>query len=76
MSSLEQLTEYALSLPSVLKVRLIERLIESLEFGIDPELQALWMDTAKRRRDEVRGSKIQPISGEEALDLIRQMLGR
>ncbi len=40
MLSIEQITQEALSLPNPLKVLLVEKLIESLEFDIDEAVQA------------------------------------
>lgn len=74
MRSIEQLTQEILSLPSVSRALLAEKIVESLEFDTDPTIQAAWVTEAKRRRDEVRGGDIQPISGEEALAQVRQLL--
>jgi Putative addiction module component len=74
MRSIEQLTQEILSLPSVSRAILAEKLVESLEFDTDPIIQAAWIDEAKRRRDEVRNGTVAPISGEEALAQVRQLL--
>lgn len=74
MRSIEQLTAEILSLPSASRAILADKLVESLEFDIDPTLQTAWMSEAKRRRDEVRSNSIQPILGEEALAQVRQLL--
>jgi hypothetical protein len=76
MQSIEQLTEELLALPSVSRALLAEKLIESLEFDIDPTIQATWTTEAKKRRDEVRGSVVQPILGEKALTQVRRLLDR
>jgi putative addiction module component (TIGR02574 family) len=74
MLSLEQLTQEALALPSAKRAMLVEKLMESLEFDIEPVIQAAWTDEAKRRRDEIHRGTVQPISGEEALAQVRQLL--
>lgn len=74
MRSIEQLTEELLSLPSALRAILAEKLLESLEFDIDPVIQKAWMTEARQRRDEVRNGTVQPISGEEALTQVRRLL--
>ena len=71
MLSLEQLTQEALALPSAKRAILVEKLMESLEFEIEPVIQAAWTDEAKKRRYEIHRGTIQPISGEEALAEIR-----
>jgi hypothetical protein len=74
MRSLEQLTQEMLSLPSVSRALLSEKLVESLEFDADPSLQAAWVTEAKRRRNEIRNGTVTSISGEEALAQVRRSL--
>lgn len=76
MRSLSQLAEEILALPIDSRVFLVEKLIESLESDVDPTIQAVWLDAAKRRRDEIRDGSVQPIEGEEALAQVRQLLDR
>lgn len=77
MRSIEQLTEELLALPSVSRALLAEKLVESLEFDIDPTIQAAWITEAKKRRDQVlRDGSVQPIPGEEALAQVRRLLGQ
>jgi hypothetical protein len=74
MRSIEQLTEEILSLPNESRALLADKLVESLEFDTDSEIQAVWVTEAKRRRDEVRNGSIQPILGEDALAQVRRMI--
>ncbi|MCL1464169.1 addiction module protein [Argonema galeatum] len=74
MLSIEQLTEEILSLPSASRAFLAEKIVESLEFDTDPEIQTVWVTEAKKRRDEIRDGDVQPIPGEEALAQVRQLL--
>ena len=74
MRSIEQQTEEILSLPSVSRALLADKLVESLEFDTDPAIQVVWVTEAKRRRDEIRDGSIQPISGEEALAQVRRLI--
>ncbi|MEH2245318.1 addiction module protein [Nostoc sp.] len=74
MVSVEQIMKEALALPSAARALLAEKLVESLEFDLDETLQMLWTDEAKKRRDEVRSGTVSPISGEEALARVRQLL--
>jgi hypothetical protein len=74
MLSLEQLTQEALALPSALRAALVEKLIESLEFDIDPAIQTAWSTLAKKRLAEIRTGAVQPIPGEEALAEVRRLL--
>ena len=74
MQSIEQLTKELLSLPSVSRALLAEKLVESLEFDTDSTIQAAWVTEAKRRRDEIRNGTVTPIPGEDALAQVRQLL--
>ncbi len=74
MKSIEQLTEELLALPSASRALLADKLVESLEFDIDPTIQATWTHEAKKRRDEVRNGSVQPIPGDEALAQVRRLL--
>lgn len=64
MWSTEQLTEELMAFPSLPRVLLAEKLVESLECDTDPQIQAAWTAEAKQRRDGIRGGFVQPIPGE------------
>jgi putative addiction module component (TIGR02574 family) len=68
------LTKEILSLPSVSRALLAEKLVESLEFDTDSTIQTTWVTEVKRRRDEIRNGTVTPIPGEEALAQVRQLL--
>jgi len=74
MRSIELLTKELLSLPSISRALLAEKLIESLEFDIDPTIQATWTAEARKRRDALRNGSVQTIEGEDALDQVRRLL--
>lgn len=74
MRSIEQLTDEILALPSASRALLADKLVESLEFDVDSELQAAWLSEAQRRRDEVLNGTVTSIPGEEALAQVRQLL--
>jgi len=74
MRSIDEITEELLSLPNESRVIIIDRLVESLEFDINSEIQSVWIVEAKRRRDEVHNGSVQPISGEDALAQIRRII--
>lgn len=75
MNTLEQITQIALSLPNTLRVLLVEKLIESLEFDIDESVRASWTTVAQQRCEEIRAGVVQPIPGDEALARVRKLLG-
>jgi hypothetical protein len=74
MQSIEQLINDILSLPSASRALLADKLVESLEFDTDSTIQTTWITEAKRRRDEIRKSLVQPIQGEEALAQVRRII--
>lgn len=74
MRSIELLMKELLSLPSISRALLAEKLIESLEFDTDPTIQATWTAEAKKRRDAIRDGSVQTIEGEDALDQVRRLL--
>jgi hypothetical protein len=70
----EQIYEEAIQLPDESKASLAERLVDYLESHIDSDLERIHLDTAKRRRDEVRSGLVQPVDGEEALARVRRIV--
>ena len=74
MKTVEQLVEELLSLPSVSRAFLADKLVESLEFDTDQTIQAAWISTSKQRRNAVRDGSVQTISGDEALAQVRRLI--
>jgi len=72
--TVEQIAEEALSLPSDARALLADRLVESLDPAEDEDIRQLWINEACRRRDEVRGGRIQTIPGDVALAQVRQAI--
>jgi hypothetical protein len=74
--NVDQIEREALALPSEVRARLADRLVESLKEAEMNRIDELWIREAKRRRDEVRKGEVQTISGPEALARVRRSLGR
>lgn len=72
--TIDQIYNEALLLPDESKAYLAERLVEYLETNIDRDLEHLHIETAKRRRDEIRSGRVQPIEGKEALTHVRRIV--
>lgn len=70
-TTVEKLVQEAMTLPSESRARLADLLVESLDADELGRIDQLWIVEAKRRRDEVRSGKIEPIAGEEALRKVR-----
>ena len=68
----DRIIDEALSLPANLRLSLIEKLQESLNQTIDPEIDRLWADEAERRVTQIEEGKAQWISGEEVFARIRE----
>ena len=68
----DRIIEEALSLPANLRLSLIQKLQESLNDIIDPEIDRLWADEAERRISQIEEGKAQWISGEEVFARIRE----
>ena len=74
-TTLEQLAEQAMALPSESRARLADLLVESLDGDDLGRIEQLWLTEAKRRRDEVRSRVVETVPGEEALRKVRDSLG-
>jgi len=74
--TVDQIEKEALALPSEVRARLADRLVESLKEAEMNRIDELWASEAKRRRDEVRRGQVQTISGPEGLARVRRSLGR
>ena len=75
-TTVEQLVEQAMTLPSESRARLADLLVESLEGDDLGRIEQLWITEAKRRRDEVRAGKVETVSGEEGLRQVRDSVRR
>ncbi len=75
-TTVEQLVEQAMTLPSESRARLADLLVESLESDDLGRIEQLWITEAKRRRDEVRVGKVETVPGEEGLRQVRDSVRR
>ena len=73
-TTLERLAEQAMGLPSELRAQLADLLVESLDGEELGRIEQLWLDEAKRRRDEVRSGAVKTVPGEEALRKVRDSI--
>ena len=75
-TTVEQLAEQAMNLPTESRARLADLLVESLDGDKLGPIDQLWVAEAKRRRDEVRSGRVETIPGEEALQKVRDVVRR
>ena len=73
-TSIEQLVTQAMELPGESRARLAELLVESLEADDIGPIEKAWLAEAKRRRDDVRTGRVEPIAGEDALLDVRNSI--
>jgi hypothetical protein len=76
VTTVEQIAEQAMSLPTESRAKLVELLMESLAAEDLGKIDRLWVDAAKRRRDEIRDGTVDTIPGEEALRMVRDAVLR
>ena len=75
-TTVEQLAEQAMSLPTESRARLADLLVESLDANDLGPIDRIWAAEAIRRRDEVRAGRAQAIPGDEALRKVRDTVRR
>jgi len=71
-TTLDKIYEQAMRLPDESKTILAERIVEYLGTHVNPDLERLHLDIVKRRRDEMRERRVEPIDGQKALDRARK----
>jgi len=75
-TDISKLTDQALSLPTIDRVHLADRLLGSLNSPSSEELNVLWAEEAERRVDEIDSGTVQTIPGEKVLADIRKRLAK
>jgi len=75
-TTFEQLAKQAMDLPAESRARLADLLVESLDAEELGQIDRLWIEEARRRRDEVRSGRVETIPGEEGLRKVRDALRR
>jgi hypothetical protein len=76
VTTVEQLVEQAMDLPTESRARLADLLVESLDAVELGPIDRLWITEAKRRRDDVRSGRVEAIPGDEALKKVRDIVRR
>ncbi|MDL1968253.1 MAG: addiction module protein [Deltaproteobacteria bacterium] len=68
--------EEALSLPADVRISLVEKLLASLNFPVDEEINRLWAEEAERRVSQIEEGKAKLVPGEEVFVKIRAKHGK
>lgn len=74
--TVDEITIEAMQLSLSSRAELAEKLVESLDFSEENDVQRAWAEAAIQRRDDVRFGKVQTIPSEQVLAEVRQMLAR
>ena len=72
----DRVIDEALSLPSIVRLNLVERLLTSLNLPIDEEINRLWAEEAERRVSQIEEGKAKVVPGEEVFAKIRAKHGK
>ena len=73
-SDLDQVTVKAMKLPLRERVLLAQRLVSTIDDGVEPDTEALWFAEAERRLEELRSGKVQGIASDNAFITAREAL--
>ena len=76
MLTIEEIESNALELPADARAELAERLTGSLCEDEQTPGRRAWLETARKRRDEIRSGLVKGIPGEEGSALVRKLVGR
>ncbi len=74
MLTLDQLISEATALPDADKVILIDKIEESMDVQIDPDILMAGVRQAQERIAEIESGEVQMIPGDIALAQVRQLL--
>lgn len=75
-STVEQIAEEAVALPSEARALLANRLVEILDSTEDGYIHQLWVKEALNRCDNIRSGRVQTIPGDEALARVGQAFSK
>lgn len=75
-STNDRVVEEALSLPSDIRISLVEKLLMSLNLPVDEEIDRLWAEEAERRVSQIEEGRAELVSGEEVFAKIRAKHGK
>ena len=70
-TSVDELVSKAMALSGEARALLAERLVESLD---QESVSEIWLNEAKKLRDEVRSGRVKPIPGVEVTEEVRKLI--
>jgi putative addiction module component (TIGR02574 family) len=75
-ATFEEIAADAMRLPPRDRVRLAQRLVSTLDPGVEEDVEELWLVEAERRLEELRTGKARGISASEAFRKVHAALKR
>jgi len=72
----DRVIEEALSLPTDIRLNLVEKLITSLNLPTDEDIDRLWAEEAERRISQIEANKVRLVPGEKVFSKIRAKYGK
>jgi len=75
-SDLDQITAFAMRLSLRERIRLVQRLVSTIDDEIDVDSTELWFEEAERRLKELRSGEAQGIDSDAAFTTAREALER
>lgn len=75
MPATKKLIDEVLSLPVEERVAIVDSLLKSLNMP-DPVIDKEWIEVAKRRLEELRSGKVDPVPGKEVFDRVRERFAK
>ena len=71
-TTIDKVSDEALSLPLIERIALVERLLQSLNPPDQPEIERIWVKEVERRVAEIENGEAELIPGEQVFSKIRQ----
>lgn len=75
MPGAREIIREAEALPVDERVRVVDSLLRTLN-APESEIDRKWADVARRRLEEIRSGRVQPVSGETVFAKVQERLGR
>jgi putative addiction module component (TIGR02574 family) len=72
LTATDNVVNQALELPAEARIDLVDRILESLNLPVQPDIDRLWAEEAERRVAEIDRGEVDLIPGEEVFDKIRR----
>lgn len=75
MLSSEEIIDEVESLPIDQRLHIVDRLLQGLNKP-DPDVDRAWIEVAKKRLEDMRAGRTEPIPGEVFLDKLKKRLSK